>query len=175
MSIAKFFCLLLILSPVAQSFAQDSEPEKAQPTPTATIDDIQWIAGAWSGEAMGGKFEETWNAPSSGTMVGMFKFSKDEKVSFYELLTISAKDESLVLRLKHFGADLKGWEEKDKAMEFPLASVSATQAKFKGLTFKKLNENQMQIIVAQDNGDLIFNCKRNAAQSASQSKNSKTK
>lgn len=48
----------------------------------------------------------------------MFKLVWEGKVALYELLTIVAKDDSLVLRLKHLDGSLKGWEEKDESQEF---------------------------------------------------------
>ena len=112
-------CLLaaatILLSTPALSAQTDTESSKS----AKLLEKIAWIAGDWHGEAMGGSFEEAWLPPSAGTMVGVFKFIKDGEVGFYELLTIvPTEDDSLVLRLKHFHGDLKGWEEKDKSIEF---------------------------------------------------------
>ena len=107
--------------------------------PQATIDDVSWISGSWSGQAMGSRFEETWNPPSAGTMVGMFKFIKEEEVAFYEILTIVEQGGTLMLRLKHFSPGLEGWEEKEKSIEFPLVSVSQSEARFDGLTLSLIH------------------------------------
>ena len=139
-------------------------PKKKKVVVSATIDEIGWIQGSWTGSAMGGTFEETWNPPSFGTMVGVFKFVKDEKVVFYEILTIVEKDGSLLLRLKHFAPDLVGWEGKEESVEFPLVSVSKTQAKFKGLSFEKTDEQKMRIrvVVDKEGSDeaIVFDCQR---------------
>ena len=45
-------------------------------------------------------------------MMGSYRLVKDDKVIFYELQTIVEQGSSLVFRLKHFNADLSGWEEK---------------------------------------------------------------
>ena len=135
----------------------------------ASIDDAAWIAGHWQGDAMGGKFEETWNPPMGGEMIGMFKLVKDDKVVFYELLTIGLgpKKDAMALRLKHFGGDFVGWEEKDKIVEFPFESASKTEVKFKGLRFSRESEqvtDRMKIEVATKKGDktetLKFDCHR---------------
>lgn len=132
--------------------------------PSAKIDDVAWIAGRWRGEAMGGSFEETWNPPSGNSMIGMFKFIKDEKVQFYELLTIVEKDDSLLLRLKHFDEALVGWEDKDKSVEFPLVQLSDSQAIFDGLKFLKIDDSSMHILVrmrrAEKTEELKFVCIR---------------
>jgi hypothetical protein len=135
------------------------------PSPKASINDLSWIAGHWQGKAMGGDFEETWNPPKGGAMMGMFKFIKDGEVNFYEILTIVPKNDSLVLRLKHFHNDLVGWEEKDKSVEFPLNSISKKEAKFDGLTFTKISDDEMLIVVVtkQKSGktqELRFECHR---------------
>ena len=133
-------------------------------SPPATIGDVNWISGSWSGEAMGGNFEETWNSPSAGTMVGMFKFIKDDKVSFYEILTIVEQRGSLLLRLKHFTPQLVGWEDKAHSVEFPLVAITESEAKFDGLLFKKISDDEIHISVvlpgADDTKSTNFVCKR---------------
>lgn len=115
--------------------------------PVASLEDLQWISGRWTGQAMGGDFEESWSPPSAGSMLGMFKFSKDEEVNFYELLTIVVDGDSLLLRLKHFGSDLKGWEAKDETVEFPLVRLKKNEANFEGLTFRRIDGNHLHIYV----------------------------
>ena len=129
------------------------------------LKDMAWICRHWTGEALGGEFEETWSPPMAGEMMGMFKLVRNDKIVFYELLTIVPKDDSFVLRLKHFGEGLFGWEEKDKSVEFPLISVSKTEIKFEGLKFIRESETtdkKMIIEVETDEGGkqskLVFNC-----------------
>ena len=42
-----------------------------------------------------------------------FKLIIDNKVSFYEIEIIREVNNTLILQLKHFNNDLKGWETKD--------------------------------------------------------------
>ena len=77
------------------------------------LEHISWISGTWHGEAFGGQTEEIWSEPSGGSMMASFKLINDEKVTFYEIEVIREIENSLVLQLKHFGPDLKGWETKD--------------------------------------------------------------
>ena len=63
--------------------------------PSATLSDVSWLVGNWAGEAFGGKFEEAWNPPSAGSMVGFFKLLGDEDVAFYELLLLVEEEGSL--------------------------------------------------------------------------------
>lgn len=136
--------------------------------PKASIEDVRWIAGSWRGEAMGGSFQETWNPPLAGSMVGMFKLAKKGEVSFYELLTIVPDGASLTLRLKHFGSRLEGWEAVDEFVEFPLVSVREGEAVFDGLSFRRVNANEMHIDLrltekgAADAKHLRFECRRDS-------------
>ncbi|MEL7499201.1 MAG: DUF6265 family protein [Planctomycetota bacterium] len=148
-------------SPSAKS-KNSKVPAKATKVPT--IEDFGWIAGHWQGKGMGQPFEETWNPPFGGTMMGMFKMVKEDDVSFYELLTIVKQGDSFVLRLKHFDKQLVGWEEKDKSVEFPLVRVNSKEAVFDGLRFERVDDQSMNIIVKVGTGgkakEVTFAAKR---------------
>ena len=163
---ARLFAAVALLLGAWQAQTTISQEKKpAESTgPKASIDDLKWIAGQWQGRAMGGRFEETWNPPTAGTMVGVFKFSKGGEVKFHELLTVVPAGDSLLLRLKHFGKDLAGWEDKEKSLEFPLVAIGEGEAKFEGLTFRKVGDDGMRIVVTDRDGDrpreLVFDCRR---------------
>ena len=55
---------------------------------------------------------------------------------FYEFLTLAESDGSLVLRLKHFHPDMRGWEERDEIVSFPLVAVQDDRLYFEGITFE---------------------------------------
>lgn len=95
--------------------------------PAASIEDVSWVAGHWTGQALGGIAEEVWSPPLGNGMMGMFKLVKGGEVAFYELLTIVEENGSLVLKLKHFDADLAGWEE--RASPWTSRSSSGRQPK----------------------------------------------
>ena len=101
----------------------------------AKLDEMEWLVGRWVGSALGGDVEEIWTAPQGGAMMGMYRLVRDGKPVFYELLTLVEENGSLVMRLKHFHADLKGWEEKDDTVEFPLVAVADGAVHFEGMSF----------------------------------------
>ena len=74
------------------------------------LENISWISGNWKGEAFGGITEENWSEPSGGSMMATFKLIKNNKVAFYEIEIIREVQNTLILQLKHFNNDLKGWE-----------------------------------------------------------------
>ena len=112
-----------------------------------TLENISWISGNWKGEAFGGITEENWSEPSGGSMMAVFKHIKDNKVTFYEIEIIREVENSLVLQLKHFHHDLKGWETKDETVDFPLKEITANKVVFEGMTFEKISDNEMNIYV----------------------------
>ncbi|MGK7370512.1 MAG: DUF6265 family protein [Candidatus Halalkalibacterium sp. M3_1C_030] len=142
---------LLFLS-VSLGYAQDSLPntmriDSTMASPPATLQDIAWIQGHWQGEAFGGIVEEVWTPPLGGSMMCAFKLVVNNEVRFYELVTISEEENTLMLRLKHFHKDLKGWEEKNETVDFPLVKVTPGKVFFDGFTFERISENEMNIYV----------------------------
>lgn len=144
--------LLLSIAYLTPALANNTETlQNGATSPTASIEDVKWIAGSWRGEVWGGQFEEIWSQPMAGSMMGSFKFTNDNQVKFYELMTISQFQDSLILRLKHFGKDLKGWEEKDKSVDFKLVRLSDKSVFFEGYTFRLISQNEMHVYVVIDN------------------------
>ena len=111
------------------------------------LENIKWIAGNWKGEAFGGQTEENWSEPSGGSMMATFKLIDNNKVAFYEIEIIREVENSLILQLKHFDNDLKGWETKDETVDFPLKEITANKVVFEGMTFEKINDNEMNVYV----------------------------
>ncbi len=138
--------------------------DKKEGSPAARIDDVAWIAGHWKGEAMGGFTEEIWSPPSAGSMMASFKFSDETSVKFYELELISEIEGTLILQLKHFHANLMGWEEKDETVDFKLVKIMKEAAYFDGMTFEKVGDDKMNVyVVIGDNGkseEVKFSYKR---------------
>jgi len=137
--------LIVILTLVVFSIqckAQTLEPK---------LENIAWITGTWHGQAFGGKTEEIWSQPSGGSMMATFKLTVDEKVQFYEIEIIREIENSLILQLKHFGDDLKGWETKDETVDFPLKEITENKVVFEGMSFERISDNEMNVYV--DNND----------------------
>lgn len=159
--------LLLVLQPslvgaqpedAASATGSSPEADVAQGT-TASLDDFRFLVGHWRGEALGGVAEEVWLEPSGGAMVGTFRLVKDQKAAFYEIFTIAEPD--LTLRLKHFHADLTGWEEREEVVTFPLVRVEDGEAVFEGLTLRLLPDGRLRATVETrgrdgSTGELVF-------------------
>ena len=115
------------------------------------LENIAWISGNWKGEAFGGQVEENWSKPSGGSMMATFKLINEGKVSFYEIEIIRELENTLVLQLKHFDSELKGWETKEETIDFPLIKVTTDRVVFQGMSFEKVNENEMNVYVDIEN------------------------
>ena len=123
--------------------------------PAATIDDAAWLAGSWTGTAFGKRFEEHWNPPSAGTMVGLFKLFDDEGVSFYEILLLTVDEGTLSLKVKHFNADFTAWEEKGDYVNFRLVGKDPDALHFGGISFYRRDENNIDGYIVMKSGDNI--------------------
>lgn len=118
----------------------------------ATLQDISWISGYWKGEGLGGITEEFWSPPVGNSMMCTFKLIIDEKVKFYELVTMVEENGTLIKRLRHFSPELVAWEEKDKSVEFKLVKIEGNRVYFDGFTYEKVSDTQMNIYVVLGDG-----------------------
>ncbi len=121
-------------------------------SPTATLADVAWLAGYWKGEALGGIIEDLWAPPVGGSMVGTFKLIVNNETSFYEIITITEENGTLIKRLKHFTKELKGWEEKDKTIDFKLVKITKNKIYFDEMTLERISDNEMNIYVVLGDG-----------------------
>ncbi len=148
--------IMLLLS--SQLFAQTKFPntlfyDDSIGSPDANLTAISWLAGHWRGEAFGGITEEIWTPPLGGSMMCAFKVVAKNKVSFYELETISEENNTLILKLKHFHANLKGWEEKDETVDFRLVKVTENKVYFDGFTIERISDTEInEYVVIGDGG-----------------------
>jgi hypothetical protein len=121
--------------------------------PAARIADLAWLAGIWEGEGLTGPAREVYLEPMGGQMAGHFTQTRGGGIGFYEIVTIVEKAGSLEYRLRHFNADLTGWEEKDKVHAFPLVAVEKDAWYFDGLTVRRDGKDGMIGAVLIQNRD----------------------
>ena len=137
----------------ALAYGQETlQLEEGQVSPPANLEEVAWISGHWKGEAMGGIAEELWSPPLGGSMMFVFRLINDGKVTFYESGHIKQAGETLLMQLKHFDGELKGWEEKADTVDFRLVKLTKNKAYFVGLTFEKVGADRLHIYVLLDDG-----------------------
>ena len=151
----KFFrTVLMIVMLAAAAGAQVKNTEntvklaEGAKSAAATIKDVAWLAGNWSGTGMGGVSDETWGTPNNGVMVGTYRLVINNKPIFYEMMWMMEHEGSLILRLKHFSPELVGWEEKDKTVDFRFVNKTENRVNFNGLTYEQTSENKLAIYLA---------------------------
>lgn len=112
-------------------------------SPEASVYELPWLVGQWEGEGIGGaRAVESWLSPTGTTMVGTFvQETAEGSIQFTEHMYLMEEDGSLVLKLKHFNADLTGWEEKDRVISFRLVDLEPCAAYFNGLTLRCDGDN----------------------------------
>lgn len=158
---------------MAQDLASETRlGEDGFESPAASLKRMDWLVGQWVGEGIqGGPAIESWLPPTGGTMVGTFVQQTDEGgIMFTEHLYLMEEEGSLVLRLKHFNADLTGWEEKDDMLTFRLVAMEPCAAYFRALTLRcadaeKPGEGLVAAVRMQSGGELVFRFTKTHAQS----------
>jgi hypothetical protein len=123
------------------------EASPGAPRPRASVDEMGWLAGQWQGAALGGTVEEVWGSPAPGGMLGFYRLVKDGALVFAELMMIVPDGDSVAIRLKHFNADLTGWEEKAEVRSFPLVARSGGRFYFDGMTFVPTGRDRLEVLL----------------------------
>ena len=109
---------IFICSLMAQAEAENSKSSQTENKFESQLTKLNWLVGHWIGDGFGGISEEVWASPVDGAMMGMYRHIKDGKVNFYEFMNIIEKEGKIEMRIKHFAADFKAWEEKDDYIIF---------------------------------------------------------
>jgi hypothetical protein len=140
--------------------AQQPAPAGAGSTPVkATVDQLAWVAGAWTGTLGDRTIEQHWSAPLAGSIIAMYRSIRDNRPTLYELLAIEQDGDGVVLRIKHFapGRGLVGQEAKDESVNHALVQIEGRTAVFEGaaagspvrITFTSPDADSLTIVVAR--------------------------
>jgi hypothetical protein len=144
-------CVTLLAVPGSAQAPSTSAPAKA------TVDQLAWVAGAWTGTLGDRTVEQHWSAPLAGSIIAMYRSVRGGKATLYELLAIENEGDGVVLRIKHFapGPGLVGQEAKDESINHALVSIEQRTAVFVGgapanpsrVTFRSPDANTLNITV----------------------------
>lgn len=121
-------------APAVQDPAPPVEAAPAEPA-APTIALAAMLEGAWverRAQASGtSHVEELWSAPAGDNVMGSFRWlAPDGSAAMYELLVITQEEQGLFLRLRHFGAELAAWEERDEPKTLRLARAEPNRLVF---------------------------------------------
>lgn len=138
---------LLAGGPLAAQETRVGEPGFT--SPPADIQQLWWLEGLWQGEGIdGAPATESWLPPTGDTMVGTFVQQTPEGgILFTEHMYLVEEGDSVALKLKHFNADLTGWEDKAGMVTFRLLSLDVCAAYFSGLTIRCDGNDKLVVAV----------------------------
>jgi hypothetical protein len=126
---------------------------KGQKPGLAKLEDLAWLAGYWKGTGLGGDCEELWMPAKSGGMHGIFRLHENKKLVFTEYMVIEEVDNSLLVKIKHFGKGTTPWEEKEEWTTFPLVRVTGKTAFFDGITYQRRDNELIIYVWLKENGE----------------------
>lgn len=124
--------------------------------PVYDAGDLDWLNGCWAGEGLGGRIQECWLTGGDGRMSGVFHFENTQGAQgFSEIIWIGDFETGPAMRLKHFSADLSGWEAVDETVDFPLLRIDETGGYFEGLRYVRDGADAMTVELDQDGGAVL--------------------
>jgi Domain of unknown function (DUF6265) len=145
------------LRPVATVYKRSTdtiaEPAAASITKTsATIAQVAWIAGTWSGIDKTTAVEERWTPPSGGSMLAVARTMRDNVMGSFEFLCIVERGGTLVYQAMPGG--------RSPATDFTATAVSADSVTFenpahdfpKMIRYAKLPDGSLQTTIGAGNG-----------------------
>lgn len=125
----------------------------------ATLADLQWMCGPWTGDLGPQQVEENWSEPKGGTMSTMIRLTSETETIMIELISIREADGSLILHLRQFSPAL----EPVLIQDMPLAALTATSALFDGpedgrikhLGYRAMGSDKMEVDVTLLDGTVL--------------------
>jgi hypothetical protein len=132
--------------------AQVRQLEPNQPPGKGNLENLSWMVGYWTGPGLGGECEEVWMPAVDGHMIGTFRMWENGKLVFSEFMNLIQDGESVSMKLKHFGPDLEGWEEKTEWTTFKLIELTENKVWFHGLTIERKGDQLLFQLALTENG-----------------------
>jgi hypothetical protein len=118
----------------------------------ATIAQLGWIAGVWTGTAGQSTVEERWTPPAGGAMLAISRTLRNETMSAFEFLCIAERDGSLVYSAMP--------SARSPATHFMLTSITADAATFENpshdypklIRYAKKPDGSLETTIAGESG-----------------------
>jgi hypothetical protein len=149
----KLICSTLLTMTSLSALAASSEVAEVPAETRIELSDLAWLEGCWEGTAFGNLAGECWMRAPDGRLTGMFQLIDGERQKFSEIFVIDRFDDGPALRLKHFHANLHGWEERDQYLSFPLKETGPGVARFDGLLYRLEEDGSLSIELRMKRGD----------------------
>ncbi len=105
------------------------------------LSSLEWVIGNWQAQTDNGIMEEYWYPILGDAMAGWFRWKKEDAIFLYEFMLIQQIESRVVLKIKHFDANLEGWEESHKWIEYLAWSSEPNKVIFKSVDPPELFAN----------------------------------
>ncbi|MFL0681923.1 MAG: DUF6265 family protein [Algoriphagus aquaeductus] len=145
--------IFLFLTISHWSFAQVRQLAPGQNPGKGTVAEFDWLVGYWTGTGLGGDCEEVWMPEVDGHMIGTFRFWENGALVFSEFMNLVQDGESVTMKLKHFGADFLGWEEKEEWTTFELIELGKNKAFLNGMTIERKGDQLIFQVNISEGGE----------------------
>lgn len=145
--------IFLFLTISHWSFAQVRKLAPGQNPGKGTVAEFDWLVGYWTGTGLGGDCEEVWMPEVDGHMIGTFRFWENGALVFSEFMNLVQDGESVTMKLKHFGADFLGWEEKEEWTTFELIELGKNKAFLNGMTIERKGDQLIFQVNISEGGE----------------------
>lgn len=119
--------------------------DKSASPGTGNLENIKWLQGKWIAESKNLKVEHIILEKKDAQMPGFVRSVRNDKISFYEITSFIQVGHSVHYRVKHFSAELEGWEAQDEYIDRPLVKIENGNIFFDGITFKKNDNNSFTV------------------------------
>lgn len=145
--------IFLFLTISHWTFAQVRQLAQGQNPGKGTVAEFDWLVGYWTGTGLGGDCEEVWMPEVDGHMIGTFRFWENGALVFSEFMNLVQDGESVTMKLKHFGADFLGWEEKEEWTTFELIELGKNKAFLNGMTIERKGDQLIFQVNISEGGE----------------------
>jgi len=113
--------------------------------PSATLADLAWLEGSWTGDMPQGPVEHIILPARYGQMPSFVRALSPGGISFYEISVFTETNGSLVSRVKHFTPELAGWEAQASHVARPLVAREGGTFRFDGLTLARTGPDSFTV------------------------------
>lgn len=123
-----------------------------------SIEDLGWLTGEYSGKFGPMELEETWNEPKAGSIQALVRITDGVKTDMVEIVVIDEVDGSFELKIQQWDAGLKARTDGPQTMkqvnvgEREITFEAVDDGPLTKLTYKKSNDDELQIIVENELG-----------------------
>jgi hypothetical protein len=102
---------------------EDPQPQ-ALPIKPASLTDLAWLQGQWTGAWGPRTAVQVWSAPRAGVILGTLQIIAEDKTTVIEFFTISQTLTGAEYRILHFTPSLAPWETSGPSTLFLMSSDS---------------------------------------------------